>query len=187
MEIFGHIMDSRFVGNGIFGFRIIFNYSSMNIHHNLEAIKAIAIENAKEHNCNYNIVLMNPSPDNTFDPFFGSTFEFVADSYFEKPRPNAIIIHKTDDLIFRESKKETRKIEIVGAGNFARTILHGDTPSPVILVDSKVNASETSIPSIDQNFLPYNIPEMINIDHDVFPVQRKGKTNYTAPKKKRKK
>ena len=92
--------------------------------------------------------------------------------------------------IIEENKKSIGKMAIIGAGNFARTIMHGDAPSPVILVDSKVDALSVhpfETPSTPI-FNPYsNNPDILNIDHDFFPVKRKGKTNYTAPKKKRKK
>lgn len=77
----------------------------MNIHHDLEGIKLVAIDFAKEHNCNYNIILMNPNSQGKFDPSEGSTYEFVIDSYFDKPRPNAIILHKTDDLLMEAGNK----------------------------------------------------------------------------------
>lgn len=69
----------------------------MSIHTNLEDLKAIAIYNAKEHNCNYNIIIHN-AVDGEFKEG-ESTYEFVRDSYFETDRPNCVLLHKTDDLI----------------------------------------------------------------------------------------
>ena len=156
----------------------------MNIHHDLEAIKMVAIEDAKEHNCNYNIIIVNPNPQGIFDVNCGSTYEFVTDSYFDKPRPNAILLHKTDDLILAESKKQIGKIGIIGAGNFARTIMHMEDSNPAIIVNSKVNAPETMIPSAFSE--PFT--RMINIDDDVFTIKnKKVVTNFTPKKKKRKK
>jgi hypothetical protein len=71
----------------------------MSIHHNLEKIKTIAISYANEHDCNYNIILMNPNDTGEFDSEVGSTYEIVVDSYFEKPRPHAKLLFKTDDLL----------------------------------------------------------------------------------------
>lgn len=79
----------------------------MNIHHDLEKIKNVAIHYAKEHNCNYNIILMNPNANGEFDLSSGSTYEYVTDSYFNKPRPNVIRLYTTDNLI--------RSTVIVGA------------------------------------------------------------------------
>ncbi len=77
----------------------------MSIYHNLEQITLVSIHKAKEHNCNYNIIILNPI-DGKFDQEQGSTYEMVVDSYFEKDRPNAIILHKTDDLIAKEQAKQ---------------------------------------------------------------------------------
>ena len=71
----------------------------MNIHHNLPVITEVAKEQAKDHNCNYNIIISNPNAKGEFDANEGSTYEIVGDSYFEKPRPNAKLLHKTDDLL----------------------------------------------------------------------------------------
>ena len=68
------------------------------IYANLELMKLVAVDRAKAHNCNYNVILFNPNADGKFDESFGSTYEMVGDSYFEKPRPNVILLHKTDDL-----------------------------------------------------------------------------------------
>lgn len=69
----------------------------MSIHHNLEQIKAVALEYAKQHNCNYNVIIHNPNDKGEFDMACGSTYEFVVDSYFETERPNIIRLYKTDD------------------------------------------------------------------------------------------
>ena len=66
----------------------------MSIYHDFEAIKSMAQYHAKEHKVNYNVILMNPV-DGEFGP--GSTYEFVQDSYFNKERPNAKLLYKTDD------------------------------------------------------------------------------------------
>lgn len=70
----------------------------MNIHSDLDTIKLVAVEKAKQHKCNYNIVILNPNAHGEFDEASGSTYEFVADSYFDKPRPNVKILFKTNDL-----------------------------------------------------------------------------------------
>lgn len=71
----------------------------MSIYHNIEAIKRKALHYAKGNNCNYNVILMNPDESGKFHISNGSTYEFVTDSYFEKERPNVILLHRTDDLI----------------------------------------------------------------------------------------
>lgn len=78
----------------------------MSIHHNLEAIKSVALHHAKEHECNYNIIIFNPDAAGNFNEAEGSTYEYVRDSYFDKPRPHAKLLHKTDDLL-GINKKET--------------------------------------------------------------------------------
>jgi len=71
----------------------------MSIHHNLQQIKSLAVVSAQEHNCNYNVILVNPNDKREFDLSAGSTYEFVMDSYFDTPRPNAIILHTTDEML----------------------------------------------------------------------------------------
>jgi uncharacterized protein YecA (UPF0149 family) len=71
----------------------------MNIHHNLEVITAVALDHTKEDGYNYNIILHNPNDKGEFDIETGSTYEFVMDSYFNTPRPNVILLHKTKDLL----------------------------------------------------------------------------------------
>lgn len=69
----------------------------MSIFNDLEAIKAVALENAKKHNCNYSIIINNPV-DGEYNEASGSTYEFVTDSYFEKER-NCIVIGTTDLIL----------------------------------------------------------------------------------------
>jgi len=71
----------------------------MSIYHNLEAIKAVAMDYTKKDGYNYNIILHNPNAKGEFDLASGSTYEFVMDSYFNTPRPNVILLHKTKDLL----------------------------------------------------------------------------------------
>lgn len=68
----------------------------MSIHCDLESIKMLAQEEAKNHNCIYIVILMNPDDNGEFDARDGSTYEFVRESYFEKPRPNAKKLFITD-------------------------------------------------------------------------------------------
>jgi len=70
----------------------------MSIYHDLEIMKKLAKHEAKAHGCNYNIIISNPNKNGEFDLEAGSTYEMVADSFFEQPKPNAILLHKTDDL-----------------------------------------------------------------------------------------
>lgn len=70
----------------------------MDIHHDLEKMKLVAKAKAQEHNCNYNVIIMNPNSKGEFDLSEGSTYEMVRDSYFEKERPNAVLVCKTDDM-----------------------------------------------------------------------------------------
>lgn len=76
----------------------------MSIYHNLDHMKLVAIDRAKAHGCNYNVILMNPNENGEFDASKGSTYEMVADSYFQKDRPNVKLLHTTDDLIVNEQK-----------------------------------------------------------------------------------
>jgi hypothetical protein len=69
----------------------------MSIYHNLVAMTELAVHLAKEHQCNYNVIISNPV-DGKFE-LGKSTYEMVADSYFKKERPNALLVSKTDDLI----------------------------------------------------------------------------------------
>lgn len=94
------------------------------IHKNLEAIKNVALYYAEIHNCNYNIILMNPNEDGT--PSDSSTYEYVADSYFEKERPNVLLLFKTDDILNKgktidEIREENYQIEIDRLTNFDNT------------------------------------------------------------------
>lgn len=69
----------------------------MGVYHNLGFMANIAIAKAKEHNCNYNIILHNHH-NGEFDKSKGSTYEMVADSYLEKDRDFVKLIAKTDDI-----------------------------------------------------------------------------------------
>jgi len=68
------------------------------VHNDIQLMTYYALNNAKNHNCNYNVIIMNPNESGEFDTNAGSTYECVRDSYFEKPRPNAKLLFKTDDL-----------------------------------------------------------------------------------------
>src|SRR3990167_7759455 len=81
----------------------------MSIHHDFEKIKTVALEYAKGHNCNYNIIIHNPNYRGEFDLSAGSTYEFVIDNYFDTLRPNVILLCKTDDLL-----KESATFNMVG-------------------------------------------------------------------------
>ena len=74
----------------------------MNIHHRLEDIKMVSIHNAKEHGCNYTVFIHNPDENGEFSLEHGSTYESVIDTYWDKPRPNAKILFRTDDLFAEE-------------------------------------------------------------------------------------
>lgn len=78
----------------------------MSIYHDLEAIKSVALRQAKEDGYNYNIILHNPNAEGKFDLDAGSTYEFVMDSYFNTPRPNVILICKTKDLLQEEQTQQ---------------------------------------------------------------------------------
>lgn len=70
----------------------------MSIHHDLEKIKTIAKYHSIQHNCKYNIILLNPGKNKEFT--FGSTYEFVRDSYFEERgenTENVVRITTTDE------------------------------------------------------------------------------------------
>lgn len=76
----------------------------MDVHKDLESIKLVATEYAKKHNCRYIIIIHNPV-DDKFDPI-RSTYEYVADSWFDKERSNYKIVCDTDELIMEESNGE---------------------------------------------------------------------------------
>ena len=75
----------------------------MDIHKSLDMITLVAKKHAQDHRCNYNIIISNPDKQGLFDPEC-STYEYVADSYFEKPRPNAKLLYTTDELKNKENK-----------------------------------------------------------------------------------
>lgn len=115
----------------------------MNIHLNLDLITQVALKKAKEHNCNYNIIISNPNKEGEFDILNGSTYEFVADSYFEKERPNIKRIITTDDLnkLSEEKYQKINMNTIVIAGrekgigvalNLAHLNAQRDKPCPII-------------------------------------------------------
>ena len=79
----------------------------MSVYKDLNAITSVALHYAKEHNVNYNITIHNAINDQ-FDPK-ESTYEFVADSYFEKDRPNCVIVDTTDDINERLKTEEDEK------------------------------------------------------------------------------
>lgn len=62
------------------------------IHRRLQDVVLTAKHYAKEYNCNYNIILKNPVDGELGD---GSTYEYVTDSYFEKERPNVLLLTTT--------------------------------------------------------------------------------------------
>ena len=78
----------------------------MSVYKNLEAMTMVSIHNAKEHGCNYNIILVNGDENGEFSEERGSTYESVTDSFFNKERPNVKLIARTDDLIAKEKEDE---------------------------------------------------------------------------------
>jgi hypothetical protein len=78
----------------------------MSIYENLEQTKLVACRQGMEHNRNYNIIIMN-HVDGKFGN--GSTYETVADSYFNKERPNAVLLFRTDDLLASERIRGAEK------------------------------------------------------------------------------
>lgn len=69
----------------------------MSVHKSLESIKLLAKNAAGNHNMVYVVVIMNPNEAGEFEEQAGSTYEFVAESYFEKPRPNVKVLLRTDE------------------------------------------------------------------------------------------
>ena len=71
------------------------------IHRRLSDIVMVAKYEAKEHNCNYNIIVVNPVDNmeivnGRIGP--GATYEYVADSYFNKERSNVRLLATTMQL-----------------------------------------------------------------------------------------
>ena len=137
---------------------------SQDIYKDKEAITEIAIHKAKEHGCNYNIILFNPIDGEFGD---GSTYEFVADSYFNKERPNVILLAKTDDLIektvlvsdgrkfdgFDEAIKELNEMEMVGKSGRGRTFSitgRGTVAKGLSNKDSYVQFNEADVEIIEE-------------------------------------
>jgi hypothetical protein len=88
----------------------------MSIYSNLEAMTEVAMYKAKEHNCNYNVIISN-HVDGDFVPG-RSTYEMVADSFFNRERPNVVLLFKTDDRNEIESiapAKSSHKVLITGS------------------------------------------------------------------------
>ncbi len=78
----------------------------MSIHHDFEKIKALAIHYAKQSNCNYTVILMNPDENGNFSLDSGSTYEFVTDSYFERERPCVKVLFSTKELPLEMCKRD---------------------------------------------------------------------------------
>jgi hypothetical protein len=106
----------------------------MSIYKNLDEMRFMAVHLAKEHNCNYNIILFNPVND-LFDASV-STYEMVTDSYFEKERSNVILLEKTDDIIAEESDRSV-DIENIIASN--RSIFE---PEPIYIKNRYIDFSK---------------------------------------------
>jgi hypothetical protein len=77
----------------------------MNIYHDLDLMTEISLQKAREHNCNYNVILYNPDENGEFSLENGSTYEMVTDSYFEKPRPNVKLITTTGEIMLQEARE----------------------------------------------------------------------------------
>jgi len=130
-----------------------------NIYKDLEAIKLAALHYAEEHKKNYNIIIHNPV-NGAFD-MESSTYEFVADSYFEKPRENVIRLYTTDELLSKDSECSTPPCPTApiceetimptrGAGSLHRIglasygrIPHGHGEPDVILADGTLKDINT--------------------------------------------
>lgn len=109
----------------------------MSIYHDLEAIKAVALDYAKDDGYNYNIILHNPNDKGEFDLSVGSTYEFVLDSYFNTPRPNVILLHKTKDLLQVE---ETQRL-----------IDSFSPDAPAMKMQEKLKRMDAEMPSLTGN------------------------------------
>lgn len=112
----------------------------MSIYKDLDAITDMALHSAKEHGVNYNVILFNPDENGQFDTD-RSTFEFVTDSYFEKERPNVILLKKTDDLI----EAELQEIQNRMFG-----------PEPMMITNPYADQYLDFVPMLDQyqDFMP---------------------------------
>lgn len=104
----------------------------MNIYQNLEAITQVALQYAKEHDCNYNIILMNPDENDEFSEANGSTYEMVADSYFDKERSNVKLITTTDEIILQEQLNKSSNDESKLDDDVSRLIGLFDNSNPYI-------------------------------------------------------
>lgn len=95
----------------------------MNIHHDYEKMKMVAIEQAKMYRQEYNLILHNPNGDGEFDLSVGSTYEVVADSYFEKERPNVKKLFRTETIMEREEAEVNALISGVLEGAAERAAM----------------------------------------------------------------
>ncbi len=73
--------------------------TTTNPHYNLESMKLVALDAARQYDCKYTIIICNPDDNGKFSASAGSTYEMVQDSYFEKERPNITVVTDTDKLL----------------------------------------------------------------------------------------
>lgn len=92
----------------------------MDIHHELPLIKLIAVEKAKEHNCNYIIMIHNPDSKGNYNREEGSTYEYMAESYFDKPRPNVKVVTSTNQLIAQEPPPQIKQVPMFPYDNLIK-------------------------------------------------------------------
>lgn len=114
----------------------------MSIYKNLEHMKLVACEYAKQHKCNYNIIIHNPV-NGEFD-MEQSTYEMVTDSYFKTDRPHVKKVCTTDELLEKERENaaqfENPSIPIVNAYDFdiGPTLIPDENSRPIDAVMKKL-------------------------------------------------
>lgn len=111
----------------------------MSIYTDLEAMTGVAIHQAVEYGCNYNVIIHN-HVDGKFVPG-QSTYEMVADSFFNKERPNVVIVHKTDDLLKKEEPAELT--HVTGRPVLDMTLMKIDLPVQLYAYDEVLTAVTT--------------------------------------------
>lgn len=125
----------------------------MSIYHDLDAIKDVALSCAKEHQVNYNVILMNPDENGNFSRSAGSTYEFVRDSYFEKKRPNVIKLFTTDSVLKNDLLSKVVLVEDHWGPTELNAALHTaglSHKSPLLLKSKKSGIDTLLLQSIER-------------------------------------
>ena len=153
----------------------------MNPHYNLDVMKLVAVEQAKKHNCNYNIIIHNPDAVTGEYVEYQSTYEMVADSYFDNKRNNVTLLYKTDDLI--EAQNKPKAIVVGHVAHGATFIGVNDKTEGVVVIDDL--SAKTNTWAINRGHSDFEIP-MVNSYEKNYSGQKKFRKQNNRKKKSRK-